>query len=363
VAHPAFPAAAEPTGGAEQEPTPMAREFGLKDVAPRMSIHGFADVTAFAYFDHASDGTSSSENYFALGELNLFIVSHLADNLSFVAEVVFESGTENDFSAEVERFLIKYTVSDKFWFSLGRHHTALGYWNEAFHHGLLLQPTIARPEGLKFEDHGGILPVHSVGIAMGGRAFRGPWGFEYCANIGNGRGVDSHDVQTAKDLNDQKSITLRLTGSHETSRRILFGPMIHLDRIPADPTIPGREGEMTERIYGAFATYLGERFELISEYYHVRHEDLLTRAVFTSPTYFLTAVWNTGKLKPYAAYDRLDLDRADPFYDSEITALKRILAGVRWDINSFNAIKFELRHDARPGVHSNGLAIQSAFTF
>ena len=120
---------------------------------------------------------------------------------------------------------------------------------------------------------------------------------------------------------------------------------------------------MKERIIGAFTTYLGERFELIAEYYHVHHEDTLTGAIYTSPTYFVTAIWQAGKLKPYAAYDRLDLDRADPFYDANITALKRSLVGLRWDLNSFNAIKFELRHDIRPGVHSNGLAIQTAFTF
>jgi len=341
----------------------MAREFGLKDVAPRMTIHGFADVTANAYFNDSNDAGRSSENYFALGELNLFIVSHLAENVSFVGEVVFESSIDDKGSAEVERFLVKYTVSDMFWISLGRHHTALGYWNEAFHHGLLLQPTVSRPEGLKFEDHGGILPVHSVGLAMGGRVFRGPWGFEYCSNIGNGRGLTSRDVQTSFDLNDQKSFTLRLTGSHERTRRVMFGPMIHIDRIPPNPSVPGREGEMKERILGAFATYRGGRFELISEYYHVRHEDLLTGEIYTSPTYFLTAIWSVGNLKPYAEYDRLDLDRADPFYDAEITALERSLLGLRWDINSFNAIKFELRHDVRPGVKSDGLAIQIAFTF
>ena len=341
----------------------MAREFGLKDVAPRMTIHGLADITAHAYFDDVEGASNTSRNYFALGEVNLFTVSHLADNVSFVGEIVFESETDGTGTADVERFFVKYAVADWFWISLGRHHTALGYWNEAYHHGLLLQPTVERPEELKFEDHGGILPVHSVGLAMGGRVFRGPWGFEYCSNFGNGRGLTSHDVETSFDLNDQKAFTLRLTGSYESTRRVMFGPMIHLDRIPADPATPGREGEMKERILGGYATYLGETLQLISEYYHVRHEDLSTGNVYTSPTWFLTSICDLGKLKPYAGYDHMDLDRADPFYDPEITALERFLTGLRWDLNSFNAIKFELRHDIRPGVRSNGVAIQTAFTF
>jgi len=347
----------------ESTPKPMAREFGLSDLAPRLMFHGFADVTANIYFDDVEGVGKSSHNYFALGELDLFIVSHLADNVSFLSELVFESNTDSETAVELERIFIKYTVSDRFWISVGRHHTALGYWNEAYNHGLLLQPTVARPDVLNWEEHDGILPMHSVGLAMGGRVFRGPWGFEYAANIGNGRGLTSRQVQTAFDVNDQKALTLRLSASHEAKGRLLFGPMIHLDRIPADPATTGREGEESERIAGAFVTYRDDRFELLSEYYYVRHEDLLTGAIYNSPGYFLIGLLNFGKLKPYGGYDRLDVDTADPYYGSEITPLKRSLLGLRWDLNSFNAIKFEVRHDIRPGVHSNGLVVQTAFIF
>jgi hypothetical protein len=354
---------AEPPKSVESEPSPMAREFGLSDLAPRLTFHGFADVTANVYFDDAEDGGSSSRDWFALGELDLFLVSHLADNVSFLSELVFETDTDNTTAVDLERIYIKYTVSDRFWLSVGRHHTALGYWNEAFHHGLLLQPTVERPEVLHWEEHGGILPMHSVGLAMGGRMFRRSWGFEYAGNIGNGRGLTSEDIQTGFDFNDQKALTLRLSASYEGKGRLLFGPMFHLDRIPADPAVPGREGEESERIAGAFVTYRDDRFELFSEYYYVHHEDLLTGSTYDSPGYFLIGALNFGKLEPYAGYDRLDVDDADPYYGPEITPLKRTLLGLRWDLNSFNAIKFELRHDIRPGVHSNGLVVQTAFIF
>jgi hypothetical protein len=353
----------EPPKNPEAAPAQLSREFGLSDLAPRLTFHGFADITANVYFDKVEGAGNSSHNYFALGELDLFLVSHLADNVSFLSEIVFESNTDSEMAVELERIFIKYTVSDRFWISIGRHHTALGYWNEAYNHGLLLQPTVARPDVLNWEEHGGILPVHSVGLAMGGRVFRGPWGFEYAANVGNGRGLTSQDVQTMFDLNDQKALTLRLTASHEAKGRLLLGPMIHLDRIPADPAVPGREGEMKERIAGAYVTYRDDRFELLSEYYYVRHEDLLTGATYDSPGYFLIGVLSFGKLKPYGGYDRLDVDPADPYYGPEITPLKRSLLGLRWDLNSFNAIKFELRHDSRPGVQSNGLVVQTAFIF
>jgi len=363
-----IPPVARADDGDSAEPTdeparPIGREFGASDIAPRLSLHGFADVTATAYFDDVDGVGTSSRNYFALGELDLFLVSHLADNVSFLSEIVFESDTDAEVAVELERIFIKYTVSDRFWISLGRHHTAFGDWNETYHHGLLLQPTVARPEVVQFEDHGGVLPVHSVGFALGGRVFKRSWGFEYAANIGNGRGPTSRDVQTGSDLNDQKAVTLRLTASHEAKGRLLFGPMVHFDKIPPNPAVPGREGELTERIVGAYLTYRDDRFELLSEYYYIRHEDNLTGARYNSPGYFLIGVVDFGKLKPYGGYDRLDVDTDDLFYGPEITPLKRGLVGLRWDLNSFNALKFEFRHDIRPGVHSNGFVVQTAFMF
>ena len=71
---------------------------------------------------------------------------------------------EQEVVVDVERLQIAYRWSDALRLTAGRGHTALGYWNESYHHGKLLQPTVERPEVLKFEDDGGILPVHFVGL-------------------------------------------------------------------------------------------------------------------------------------------------------------------------------------------------------
>ena len=83
----------------------------------------------------------------------------MTNRLSFLGEVIFEFDDNGEAVVDIERVVFKYTLSDQLWASMGRHHTQLGYWNEVFHHGLLLQPTVDRPEGLKFEDDGGILPT------------------------------------------------------------------------------------------------------------------------------------------------------------------------------------------------------------
>jgi hypothetical protein len=53
-------------------------------------------------------------------------------------------------------------------------HTPLGYWNQYYHHGAWFQATATRPEMYLFEDDGGILPVHEIGIEASGTAGLGP---------------------------------------------------------------------------------------------------------------------------------------------------------------------------------------------
>ena len=44
---------------------------------------------------------------------------------------------------------------DRLWFKVaaGRFHTALGYWNETYHHGTYLHTSITRPVAVRFEDY------------------------------------------------------------------------------------------------------------------------------------------------------------------------------------------------------------------
>ena len=109
----------------------------------------------------------------------------------------------------MERLQIRYnywTVSGWPWVGA----TPLGYWNEAYHHGALLEPTVDRPEALKFEDDGGILPVHFVGLEFSGKAplAGGDLGYEAC--VANGRGAMPDVVQGALDLNKGKAVSAKL---------------------------------------------------------------------------------------------------------------------------------------------------------
>ena len=114
---------------------------------------------------------------------------------------------------------------------------------------------------------------------------------------------------------------------------------------------------------GAHVVYRDHRFDLFSEYFHVRHESDTTHERFSSETAYAIGVLHFGKWSPYAGLDWMDLDSADPFYGPSYSDLTRFLAGVRYDLIGFNALKLEYRRDDRPIGVSHIVVLQSAFTF
>src|SRR5262245_14781893 len=170
------------------------RDSAPADTAPRFTLRGFANVDFNGRWGDPVD-EATGKSAFALGQFDLYMTSKLSENVSFLGETVFELDEQQEFVVDVERLQLSYRWSDAFRLNVGRGHTALGYWNEAYHHGALLQPTVERPEALKFEDDGGILPVHFVGLEAAGRASIGAWDLGYVGYVANGRGPRPDVIQ------------------------------------------------------------------------------------------------------------------------------------------------------------------------
>ena len=335
----------------------------LGGVSPQLTLHGFSDVVFGAQRDRFDDGSEATSTGFVLGQFDLFFVSRLTPSLSFLGETVFEMNEEGEGVVDIERVFVKYAWSDLFQLSVGRTHTALGYWNEAYHHGALLQPTVARPASLEFEDEGGILPVHSVGVELSGGSHSPAWGFQYVVNVANGRGPIPDAVQNGGDLNQHKAVGGKLTLVMGGAQRLEFGPAFYNDHIPGDLSIPGRENEIAEQIPGAHAHWKSAWVEAVAEFYRVRHEERATSTVWNHDAWYAIAITSGGRLRPYGGYDRIDFDEGDPFYAPNDADVKRAVAGLRFDFDPFNAVKIEYRHDWIPGGKSDALLVQTAFTF
>src|ERR1700733_10036802 len=125
---------------------------------------------------------------FQAGEFDLFMTSKLSDHISFLAEVVLGPDDTNQFGVDIERYQLTYRANRYFSASAGRFHTSIGYYNTAYHHGTWFSTAEGRPIMYLFEDSGGILPVHMVGLSFSGDVPHTPegLGLHWVAEVGNG---------------------------------------------------------------------------------------------------------------------------------------------------------------------------------
>ena len=131
-----------------------------------LQLHGFMDV---GYARANGNAPAYDKSGFRLGTFDLYLTPQLGDRVKGLVELAFEYNHDGVLAADLERLQLGYVVSDQLTLWAGRFHTPLGYWNTAFHHGAQIQTSITRPRFMGFEDQGGILPVHTVGLWMTGK--------------------------------------------------------------------------------------------------------------------------------------------------------------------------------------------------
>jgi hypothetical protein len=306
---------------------------------PDTHIRGFADVTWHADSKADSALATNGRSSFALGQFDLYIASRLSPRLSFVSETVFESeGAE--FVVDVERVIATYDASRYAHISVGKQHTPLGYWNTAYHHGTLMQPSMDRPILVRFEDDGGILPIHTVGVAVSGDDIS-PAHLGYTALVGNGTG------STAEADNDRtKSVTLQLRA--QVTSALQLGVSGYHDRIAAGtPTLAGDTvgASLGVGIVGGHVSYDGSMMQFLAEGVHIRHSGATPS---TSNGGFALIGAHLGPLMPYGRVERVKTARGDAYYAAD--DVRRFTLGVGRDLASTAIVRLELRQEHRTSV-------------
>src|SRR5262249_23292353 len=157
---------------------------------------GFSDV------DFRGSNEKGTTNSFALGALDLFVTSQISEKFSMLSEINFEAGDDNNIGVDLERLMLTYAGNDHFKLRFGRYHTAIGYYNPAYHHGTWFQTATGRPYMFLFEDGGGPLPVHNVGVSLTGSIPSRRLGLHYIAEVGNGRPTQVPQNSTVQNLFD-----------------------------------------------------------------------------------------------------------------------------------------------------------------
>lgn len=336
--------------------------FKERVFGPKLDIRGFTDIT-FKAEDDVNAG-EQNPNTFALGQLDLFITSELSDEVSFLSETVIESDDENDTTIDQERLQLKYALSELLNISIGRMHTALGFWNTEYHHSTWLHSTVFRPIIHDWEDEGGIIPNHFVGLFASGKKDLDSFDFEYDLGIANGRGKTITKIQNAQDKNDSKAFNARLQATPDFIPGLKIGVSSYMDKIPANSSSAARNGEIDELIVAGHIVYFKDNIELLTEALRLNHDDEVSHKDYDTFGFYLQGAYQFDKWKPYYRFDFVDYGDGDPYYTPNDIDISKHTLGIRWDPITWNSIKLEYSYSERDDADDrHGIAAQSAFTF
>ena len=330
--------------------------------APTLTFHGYADL---GYEAVSPNGGKSA---FGLGQADIFVTSHLSPKLSFLMETAIDSDRQNFPGIEMERIFLTYRHNDYLSVDVGRYHSAIGYFNGAFHHGRWFQTAADRPFLFAFEDDGGILPIHNVGISASGRIPSGSLALNYVAEVGNGRSANPgfQPVQTTTAERNGRALNLALFATPHALPGWQFGTSFYRDRLTPINASPYSQG-----IYSAHAVYVRDRYEFLNEGILMKHAREVSAqgastthvpAMYTQFSYRLTAAG-----RPYVRYEYMNGTAYDPmiagFLDGQ-GHRRTLTLGYRYDLSEFCALKFQVERLSRPylGSITQG-SVQFAFAF
>jgi hypothetical protein len=331
-----------------------------------LRIRGFGDIS---FSGSNQEGNTTS---FSLGQLNLFVTSDISEKFKFLSEIVFESGPDNfyevpagrtnEFGVDIERYLLQYSYNDYFNLAVGRYHTAIGFYNTAYHHSTWFQTTTGRPLLFQFEDSGGILPIHNVGVSASGRIPSGPLGLHYVAEVGNGRAsrtpLTEEPVQNEVDENNHKAVNLALFARPEALHGLQVGFSGYRDLLTPLASPP-----VSETILAAHAVYMVPNFEWLNEAVLVRHAPQGSARVFDTPAFYTQISKRFGSYRPYFRYQYINAPNNEPIFpDVQLRAGPSV--GLRYDAAESVAVKLQYDYNTlrnQPGV--NALTLQVGFTF
>jgi hypothetical protein len=346
VARPATPAKAEVAEtrleALEKNVSQMASAQGAR-AELGVPVHGFADAGYESSTFPRSDGRKSG---FVLGNLDLFITPNF-DRVKMLAELNFEVAEGGGLATDLERLQFGYIVNDSLTAWIGRFHTPYGYWNAAFHHGAQLQTAVTRPRFVDFEDKGGILPAHSVGVWGTGQVAMGPGKLRYDGYVANGsRIVDGIvDFNAHRDDNTNKAvggnIGYRFGGA-------LDGLLLGLHALKENVSVyqgDALQARTQLNFTGGYLYFDAEPWEAIGEYYRFRNKDLsggsgthASWAAFLQVGHTFMDFWT-----PYYRWEKAVLDQSDLYFAAQESgrSYSRHVLGIRYSLNPNTALKFE----------------------
>jgi hypothetical protein len=335
---------------------------GGTEIYPLLKVAGFSDV------NFAATNQPGAHSGFIEGQFILHMTSALSSRVAFFGELSLtarsDAGTGSPaaagFNAELERGIVRFDQSDQLKVSFGRYHTPVNYWNNTFHHGSWLQTTISRPEMTQFG--GAFIPVHFVGALAEGVFPAGGLNLNYNFGVGNGRGGVISRGGDFGDVNNNKAWVLNLFSKPDRFYGLQVGASVYRDEIT-----PSAGREVREWIQAGHVVWQKENPEIIAEFANVTHTALNGSTQSNSQAWYVQAAYRLPIFqrlwKPYFRFENIHIPASDAIFRT-VRSLEGSTLGVRYDLTSYAAMKFEYRHQRRPSspILQSGF-VQMSFTF
>jgi hypothetical protein len=364
------PIAAAPAAHEHDAPPPVDAD---RPEYPTLKVAGFSDFNFAATDLKGPSGGFGTQTLlgphtgFQEGQFVLHMSSALSSKVTAFGELSMTARSDagigtppaTGFNVELERLIIRYDLNDYFKVSFGRYHTPINYWNTAYHHGAWLQTAISRPEMTQFG--GSFIPVHFVGMLVEGAVPAGGLNLNYNFGLGNGRGQVISRSGDIGDINNNRAWLVNAFIKPSGLYGLQIDGSVYRDML--NPLgVPAAH----EWIQSGHVVWMKESPEVIAEVANITHQPVGSPPVHSQAFYVQTAyrLPGLGKLwKPYYRFEYMHISEADAIFRG-VPSFSASTTGMRYDITTFAAFKFEYRHYLRRNLPPiNGAFLQTSFTF
>jgi hypothetical protein len=180
--------------------------------------------------------------------------------------------------SDLERFQIGWEPSADTVVWLGRFHQASSVWNHVHHHGQYLQTSITRPAVDEWEDLGGTIPQHFLGLLVesdwhlsGGRGLHTAFGGGLAPFLTD-QGLEPFDVLHPDAHKHRFGFQARIAYLPEELGESSAGLLLARNELKwGDPPPPqlANSTHFDQTVIGAFGTYVHEPWQLDAAAYYV----------------------------------------------------------------------------------------------
>ena len=332
--------------------------IGLHAEEAGLPLHGFTD--AGGGFSSRDTPDNQKINGFKIGTIDFYLSPEFDDGVKALMEIAFEPAhSTGEIVIDVERLQVGYTFNDYLTLWAGRFHTPFGAFNTAYHHGSQFQTSIYRPKFIDFEDAGGILPVHSVGLWGKGQLRLDNRKIAYNVYAANGSKIllDSSESPGKLDMNNYRNDKSHYMIGGSVAYDIMAGAMEGLEvgahgfssdvgSYTKDDYSVASTNASRVNMYGGFLHYDQHKVEFLAEYYGfsdknqkvANSKSIKSNAQFTQLGYNVTDIF-TG----YGRFEKTALNQNDLYFKDQVSgrSYTRYAVGIKKDINPRAAFKLE----------------------